>query len=383
MHDQEVAALGPEEPGVPPGDFHRAGQPCTVCHGPEGPAQTQFSVAGTIFWQPYAAAWRQNQGELGANNATISVVDDLGVPIQITTNCVGNFWVTPAAYNPAFPILVHVYAEGTTFSDDMFTQISRAGSCAECHSDPPNYNAVGHVYLTTGRSPAERAERLLPCGSEPRRLRHVGGAMSARRISGAASILSLARRGRRGRMRGVPGHERGDEHLRLPRRIRRLRRRGDVDGGGNSGVQGMLARKCGTLDCHGSIGRSLRIFSQYGLRLVDDAGATSGGPQATSPAEVFANYISAISVQPELTSKVFYGLEDPHALLLLRKPLALERHKGGQVLQSGDRGDLCLTSWLQDGLEEPDGALLTIDNDSCNIEAQLPQTPVSQVVTPP
>src|SRR5580700_7417910 len=43
-------------------------------------------------------------------------------------------------------------------------------------------------------------------------------------------------------------------------------------GGGNSGVQGMLATKCGSLDCHGAIGESLRIFSQYGLRLTDDAG---------------------------------------------------------------------------------------------------------------
>jgi hypothetical protein len=143
-------------------------------------------------------------------------------------------------------------------------------------------------------------------------------------------------------------------------------------GGFNSGVQGMLAMKCGGLDCHGSLGESLRIFSQYGLRLVDDAGDIPGGA-ATTPEEIYSNFISAISVQPELTSKVFYGLQDPHTLLLLRKPLALERHKGGQVLQSGDPGDVCLTTWLQDGLEEPDGALLTIDNTACNTEGQLPQ----------
>jgi hypothetical protein len=142
-------------------------------------------------------------------------------------------------------------------------------------------------------------------------------------------------------------------------------------GGANAGVQGFLAAKCGTLDCHGSIGRPLRIFSQYGLRLVDDAGDVPGGAPTTE-AEIFANYTSAISVQPELTSKVFYGLEDPHVLLLLRKPLALERHKGGQVLASGDNGDLCLTSWLEDGLEEPDGAPITIDNQACNNAAKLP-----------
>jgi hypothetical protein len=50
VHDALVASLGPENPAVPQGQYHRAGQPCTACHGPEGPAKTQFSLAGTIFW---------------------------------------------------------------------------------------------------------------------------------------------------------------------------------------------------------------------------------------------------------------------------------------------------------------------------------------------
>ena len=136
-------------------------------------------------------------------------------------------------------------------------------------------------------------------------------------------------------------------------------------GGANAGVQGFIATKCGGLDCHGSIGRPFRIFSQFGLRLVDEAGDIPGGAPTTG-AEIFANYTSAIGVQPELTSKVFYGLQDPHTLLLLRKPLGLERHKGGQVLESGDNGDKCLTSWLQDGLQTQNGTLLVINNDACN-----------------
>jgi hypothetical protein len=143
-------------------------------------------------------------------------------------------------------------------------------------------------------------------------------------------------------------------------------------GAGNAGVQGMLANKCGTLDCHGSIGRSLRIFSQFGLRLVDDAGDVPGGAGATTEAEIFANYTSAISVQPELTSKVFAGYAVPHSLLLLRKPLGLERHKGGQVLTNGDPGDICLSTWLQDGLVDANNNAITIDNQACNAEAQLP-----------
>ena len=47
-----------------------------------------------------------------------------------------------------------VYANGsTTNPQTMFTQISRAGSCAECHSDPPNYNALGHIYMSATGSP--------------------------------------------------------------------------------------------------------------------------------------------------------------------------------------------------------------------------------------
>jgi hypothetical protein len=146
---------------------------------------------------------------------------------------------------------------------------------------------------------------------------------------------------------------------------------GSFDGGPNRGVQGFLATKCGSLDCHGAIGRPFRVFSQYGLRQVDDAGDIPGGAP-TSDSEIYANYASAIGVQPELTSKVFYGLVDPHALLLLRKPLNLERHKGGQVLQGSDNGDICLSTWLQDGLIDQSGTPITLDNNACNTAAQLP-----------
>lgn len=143
----------------------------------------------------------------------------------------------------------------------------------------------------------------------------------------------------------------------------------DYAGGGpnnNAGVQGFLAQKCGSLDCHGAVGESFRIFSQYGLRLVDDAGDIPGGG-ATTPAEIFASYVSVITIQPELTAKAFHGAIDPHQLLILRKPLGLERHKGGQVLENNDNGDLCLTSWFAEGLDA--GGL---NNTACDNAAKLP-----------
>jgi hypothetical protein len=152
VHDQEVQALGPENPAIPKGEFHRAGQPCLVCHGPEGPAQTQFSIAGTVFGNPFTPPYGTTgavpTGSVGYNNAYIAIADDNGQQSSnIYSNCVGNFWATPAAFNPAFPVLVAVYPNGSSNPQTMFTQISRAGSCATCHSDPPNYNALGHIYI--------------------------------------------------------------------------------------------------------------------------------------------------------------------------------------------------------------------------------------------
>ncbi len=43
VHDSEVAALGGET-DIPQGEYHRAGQPCGVCHGQEGPAYARFVV---------------------------------------------------------------------------------------------------------------------------------------------------------------------------------------------------------------------------------------------------------------------------------------------------------------------------------------------------
>jgi hypothetical protein len=116
------------------------------------------------------------------------------------------------------------------------------------------------------------------------------------------------------------------------------------------GVDGFLAARCATLDCHGQVGRPLRLFSQDGLRIVDDAGDYPGGAKETED-EIFANFTAAIGLQPELTSEVFAGNYDPHVLLILRKPLQLERHKGGQVLQANDPGDTCLTSWLSGNVD--------------------------------
>jgi hypothetical protein len=137
VHDQAVDRLGPEASGVPEGEYHRAGQPCVVCHEPAGPAKQEFSVAGTIFYGPNRA--------IGADQVQVLMIDSLGSKMTATTNCVGNFFVTPDVWNPSFPILVNIKQGDTTAR--MNSQISRDGSCATCHKDPPNFDSPGHVRL--------------------------------------------------------------------------------------------------------------------------------------------------------------------------------------------------------------------------------------------
>lgn len=146
IHDSEVEALGPEVPGIPRGPYHRAGQPCTVCHSSAGPAQTVFSLAGTVFSSATVPA--SQAGPIGVDGVTVGVVDNNGASQPITTNCVGNFFVTPDVFNPAFPILVQVSKLGVGVTT-MKSHISRDSSCASCHSDPASDSSPGHVYLAT------------------------------------------------------------------------------------------------------------------------------------------------------------------------------------------------------------------------------------------
>jgi hypothetical protein len=118
-----------------------------------------------------------------------------------------------------------------------------------------------------------------------------------------------------------------------------------ASGAAQDGVSVVLERRCGTLDCHGQVGRPLRIYGQYGLRFVDDAGNVPG-VQPTTATEHEANYQAVIGLQPELMTEVVQGNAPPEDLMLLRKPLQLERHKGGQVFETGDDGYNCFVTWL-------------------------------------
>jgi hypothetical protein len=108
-------------------------------------------------------------------------------------------------------------------------------------------------------------------------------------------------------------------------------------------VQPVMERHCGSTDCHGKLPRGLQVYGQSGLRL---AGAT--GP--TTKDESRATYVSILGLQPEQTDALARKSprtpDDAYKLLLLEKPLAIERHRPGAALRKGEPAEKCIVSWL-------------------------------------
>jgi len=192
VHDAEVAALGPEAPGVSPGPTHRPGQPCLTCHGGQGPAGQTFVTAGTVFESQYTPSVPLLKDYTPVNGGLVHLVDANGNGFDAKTNSVGNFYVTTDQWNPAFPLGALSEDAGPSPSEcipvrsnisEYGGQISVAGpptdggckapvtpmlglttgsaidrggvyaSCAYCHFDPPGPTSVGHVYVTASANP--------------------------------------------------------------------------------------------------------------------------------------------------------------------------------------------------------------------------------------
>jgi hypothetical protein len=170
VHSSAVNALGPEVSGIPTGEFHRAGQPCLTCHGPDGPANKQFTVAGTVFYGPAATS-----PPVGVENVTITLEDDTGSQYYgAVTDCVGNFYVTADQWpgHPQYPVVVTI-ATGTgnnLVSQSMQSHIGRNGSCADCHMYPTTnnyYQTPGFVHLYAQDNPSFTGDQTCPVNPIP------------------------------------------------------------------------------------------------------------------------------------------------------------------------------------------------------------------------
>jgi hypothetical protein len=115
-------------------------------------------------------------------------------------------------------------------------------------------------------------------------------------------------------------------------------------------VSAFLVHRCGSLDCHGAVGRNLRLVGHEGLRL--DPGDLPGGSPTTA-AEIGANYDSVVGLEPEVMKAVVeeQGAR-PERLTLVRKSRGTEHHKGGALVTAGDAQDRCLTSWLAGAVDQ-------------------------------
>jgi hypothetical protein len=157
VHDDAVALLGPEDPNVPVGPLHRAGQPCLVCHDGGGPASLVFGTAGTIFQDGVNVF----PNAVPMAGATVTMTDPNGLVTQVETNCAGNFYVEQAdwaAAGVAFPM--HVGVSWRSVSTTMISHMGKETSCAQCHiyvvpgtnGDPPTAGMdgpanVSQIYL--------------------------------------------------------------------------------------------------------------------------------------------------------------------------------------------------------------------------------------------
>ncbi len=136
VHLDAVATLGPEAPGVAPGPNHRAGQPCLTCHGGDGPAEPEFSVAGTLYTV-------RGTNQVLAHGA-VTVTDKRGESRVTRSNAAGNFFITKVEWSPAFPLRVVLEADGVR--REMVTTIGRDGGCATCHRDAGDRTLMPGVF---------------------------------------------------------------------------------------------------------------------------------------------------------------------------------------------------------------------------------------------
>ena len=110
-------------------------------------------------------------------------------------------------------------------------------------------------------------------------------------------------------------------------------------------VSDYLEHRCGSLDCHGIAQRNLRLYGNEGLRL--DPNARPSSQPNTTTAERDQNFISVVGLEPESMSTVVNEQgANPLRLALLRKPMGIENHKGGALIQMNDAQYTCIASWL-------------------------------------
>jgi hypothetical protein len=172
VHRAGVNNLLEENPDLypPETEFHRPGEPCALCHSKAGPAESQFVLAGTIFWGPDSY---QNR----VDNAYVRVVDARGTKKCFVTNCNGNFFARPEQFpRITFPLLVSVERtvdpgknETELKYKSMAGHIGREASCAICHIQGlRDFASPGQIFLFSSEDDVKKANpKFVNCNPGP------------------------------------------------------------------------------------------------------------------------------------------------------------------------------------------------------------------------
>ena len=148
LTDDAIELLGEERPGDVPGQHHRSGQPCVVCHSVAGGSSPVMVIGGTIF--------ADQTSFLPVEGARVIIYDSVGDEYEMVSNCVGNFYLEAEGDLPQFPLAVEIECPRyDTMGNQLDTPkviamnswISRDGSCASCHSlDGKEADSTGWIF---------------------------------------------------------------------------------------------------------------------------------------------------------------------------------------------------------------------------------------------
>ena len=145
-------------------------------------------------------------------------------------------------------------------------------------------------------------------------------------------------------------------------------------------VAPVLSRRCGSIDCHGSLFRNMRVYGYGGLRIraataPPNSGTTPDVPAHLTAEEVTATYESVLGLEPEIMRDVVKsGGAGVERLTFIRKARGDEEHKGHRRITPGDSSDRCITTWLAG----------SVDIEACatggcfNLDASAPSFPILQ-----
>ena len=112
-------------------------------------------------------------------------------------------------------------------------------------------------------------------------------------------------------------------------------------------VAAMLIQSCGSLDCHATVGRNLRIYGDTGLRF-----SPTDVPSVLVPTtadEITQDYDAVIGLEPEIMSAVVAShASQPRAAARSTGSRSASRAtRGARSVNAGDARDVCITTWLE------------------------------------